>query len=83
MFQQVVASFGTKEQEAYAKAGGIAEEVISSIRTVVAFGGEHKEMERYAVLLLLLTFTVWSTSLSLLVVFCVVLQPVQFSSRFI
>lgn len=43
---QLVASFGTKEQDAYAKAGAVAEEVLSSIRTVVAFGGEHKESER-------------------------------------
>ncbi|XP_065187026.1 ATP-dependent translocase ABCB1-like [Sycon ciliatum] len=44
---KLVASFGTKEQAAYAKAGAVAEEVLSSIRTVVAFGGEHKEAERY------------------------------------
>ena len=38
----------TKEElDAYAKAGGIAEEVLSSIRTVVAFGGEHVESDRY------------------------------------
>eukprot|EP00002_Diphylleia_rotans_P014621 TRINITY_DN2848_c0_g1_i8.p1 TRINITY_DN2848_c0_g1~~TRINITY_DN2848_c0_g1_i8.p1 ORF type:complete len:1149 (-),score=251.56 TRINITY_DN2848_c0_g1_i8:291-3737(-) len=34
-------------QLAYAGAGGIAEEVISSVRTVVSFGGEKKEIERY------------------------------------
>ena len=32
---------------AYAKAGTFAEEVLSSIRTVVAFGGQNKEVERY------------------------------------
>ena len=32
---------------AYGKAGSIAEEVLSSIRTVVAFGGQEKEVERY------------------------------------
>ena len=32
---------------AYGKAGSIAEEVLSSIRTVVAFGGQDKEVERY------------------------------------
>ncbi|KAI0234910.1 ATP-dependent translocase ABCB1 [Lamellibrachia satsuma] len=37
----------TKELKAYAKAGAVAEEVISSIRTVVAFGGEKKECDRY------------------------------------
>ena len=31
----------------YASAGGIAEEVLSGVRTVVAFGGEEKEAERY------------------------------------
>ena len=35
-----------KELNAYAKAGSIAEEVLGSIRTVVAFGGEKKECER-------------------------------------
>ena len=34
----------TKELDAYAKAGSIAEEVLSSIRTVAAFGGEKKEI---------------------------------------
>ena len=36
-----------KEQAAYAQAGGVAEEVISAIRTVIAFGGQTKECERY------------------------------------
>lgn len=36
-----------KETNAYAKAGAIAEEVLSSIRTVVSFGGEQKEVARY------------------------------------
>uniref|UniRef100_A0A4W3J9S5 ATP-binding cassette, sub-family B (MDR/TAP), member 4 n=1 Tax=Callorhinchus milii TaxID=7868 RepID=A0A4W3J9S5_CALMI len=34
-------------QTAYAKAGAVAEEVLGSIRTVVAFGGQKKEIERY------------------------------------
>ncbi|ERE72039.1 bile salt export pump-like protein [Cricetulus griseus] len=42
-----VAKFTEFELKAYAKAGSIAEEVISSIRTVAAFGGENKELERY------------------------------------
>ena len=46
MLFQLVASFTSKEQEAYATAGSIAEEVISCIRTVVAFSGEDKEAER-------------------------------------
>lgn len=32
---------------AYGKAGAIAEEALSAIRTVVAFGGQNKEVERY------------------------------------
>jgi ATP-binding cassette subfamily B (MDR/TAP) protein 1 len=39
----------SKEQTAYAQAGSVAEEVISCIRTVVAFGGEDKEAQRYQV----------------------------------
>ncbi|XP_033100770.1 ATP-dependent translocase ABCB1-like isoform X2 [Anneissia japonica] len=35
------------ELNAYAKAGAIAEEVLSSMRTVAAFGGEDKEVHRY------------------------------------
>ncbi|GAB1600866.1 hypothetical protein Ahia01_000364800 [Argonauta hians] len=40
-----------KELDAYSGAGDVAEEVISSIRTVVAFGGETKECQRYEYLL--------------------------------
>ena len=47
VYMQVVQSFTRREQEAYGAAGAIAEEVLSSIRTVVAFGGEGKETERY------------------------------------
>lgn len=35
------------ELKAYAKAGAVADEVLSSIRTVAAFGGERKEIERF------------------------------------
>ena len=44
---KVMASYTSQEQAAYASAGAVAEEVISSIRTVSAFGGEHAEVERY------------------------------------
>uniref|UniRef100_A0A8D2LWX0 ABC-type xenobiotic transporter n=1 Tax=Varanus komodoensis TaxID=61221 RepID=A0A8D2LWX0_VARKO len=37
----------TKELLAYAKAGAVAEEVLSAIRTVVAFNGQAKAMSRY------------------------------------
>lgn len=33
--------------DAYGQAGIIAEEVLNAIRTVVAFGGQEKELERY------------------------------------
>ncbi|XP_032757840.1 bile salt export pump isoform X2 [Rattus rattus] len=42
-----IAKFTELELKAYAKAGSIADEVLSSIRTVAAFGGENKEVERY------------------------------------
>ncbi|XP_066501736.1 ATP-binding cassette, sub-family B (MDR/TAP), member 4 [Hoplias malabaricus] len=44
---KVMTSFTTKEQTAYAKAGAVAEEVLSAIRTVFAFGGQKKELKRY------------------------------------
>uniref|UniRef100_H3BX23 ATP-binding cassette, sub-family B (MDR/TAP), member 4 n=1 Tax=Tetraodon nigroviridis TaxID=99883 RepID=H3BX23_TETNG len=46
-FSKVLASFTNKEQTAYAKAGAVAEEVLSAIRTVFAFSGQTKEIERY------------------------------------
>ena len=46
---KVIGSFTMQEQTAYAEAGSIAEEVISSIKTVVAFGGEQSEIKRYAI----------------------------------
>ncbi|MBN3300230.1 ABCBB protein, partial [Amia calva] len=42
-----VAKLTGQELQAYAKAGAVADEVLSSIRTVAAFGGEKKETERY------------------------------------
>ena len=33
--------------QAYSGAGSVAEEVLSSIRTVVAFDGQEKESKRY------------------------------------
>ncbi|KAF5301298.1 hypothetical protein FQR65_LT08917 [Abscondita terminalis] len=37
-----------KEMDAYGGAGAIAEEALGAIRTVVAFGGQAKEIERYS-----------------------------------
>lgn len=44
---KVMAALTSKEQTAYAEAGAIAEQAISTIRTVVAFGGEKEELSRY------------------------------------
>jgi hypothetical protein len=45
-FVQVQSSLTTQELESYGDAGAVAEEVLSSVRTVVAFGGEDKEVAR-------------------------------------
>ena len=37
----------TKQQDSVSKAGSIAEEALSNIKTVVAFGGEDTETKRY------------------------------------
>ncbi|XP_061441602.1 ATP-dependent translocase ABCB1 isoform X2 [Rhineura floridana] len=47
IWAKVLSAFTNKELAAYAKAGSVAEEVLSSIRTVMAFGGQKKEIERY------------------------------------
>ncbi|XP_059476187.1 ATP-dependent translocase ABCB1 [Neocloeon triangulifer] len=43
----VTTRLARREVEAYGKAGSIAEEVLSSIRTVIAFNGQKKESHRY------------------------------------
>ncbi|GFR58639.1 multidrug resistance protein 1 [Elysia marginata] len=43
----VFTNMSALERQAYAKAGGVAEEVFSSIRTVHAFNGQEKECKRY------------------------------------
>ncbi|XP_049583781.1 bile salt export pump isoform X2 [Syngnathus scovelli] len=47
LMAMAVASLTGRELKAYAKAGAVADEVLSSIRTVAAFGGEDKETNRY------------------------------------
>uniref|UniRef100_A0A7N6FER3 ATP-binding cassette, sub-family B (MDR/TAP), member 11a n=1 Tax=Anabas testudineus TaxID=64144 RepID=A0A7N6FER3_ANATE len=47
LMAMAVARLTGRELKAYAKAGAVADEVLSSIRTVAAFGGEQKEAERY------------------------------------
>ncbi|CAG7815401.1 unnamed protein product [Allacma fusca] len=47
----IVSSFqsrmAVKEQKAYGKSGSMAQEVLANIKTVMAFSGQGKEMERY------------------------------------
>ncbi|XP_072756399.1 multidrug resistance protein homolog 49 isoform X2 [Anoplolepis gracilipes] len=45
---KVQSSLSALELAAYGQAGSVAEEVLASIRTVVAFNGEKKEVERYS-----------------------------------
>ncbi|XP_039674599.1 bile salt export pump [Perca fluviatilis] len=47
LMAMAVARLTGRELKSYAKAGAVADEVLSSIRTVAAFGGEEKEAERY------------------------------------
>ena len=54
---QIGSSLTTLELKAYAKAGAVANEVLSSIRTVAAFGGEDREVNRYGLTFLELAFT--------------------------
>ncbi|CAL2047788.1 unnamed protein product [Caenorhabditis brenneri] len=44
---KLLATAATKEAKQYAVAGGIAEEVLTSIRTVIAFNGQEYECKRY------------------------------------
>ena len=43
---QAAKTFTEKEERAYLKAGSVVEEVLSAIRTVVAYGGEEREVTR-------------------------------------
>ncbi|KAG8177033.1 hypothetical protein JTE90_024080 [Oedothorax gibbosus] len=44
---KIQASVSREEMQAYGTAGAVAEEVLSAIRTVVSYGGENSEIERY------------------------------------
>ena len=52
------APFVTKLQDSVSKAGSIAEEALSNIKTVVAFGGEDKEARRYFLYTVLLVYNI-------------------------
>ncbi|XP_069068459.1 ATP-dependent translocase ABCB1-like [Pleurodeles waltl] len=49
VWSKLLGSLAAKEMSAYAKAGAIAEEILSAIRTVVAFNGQKKAVARYEV----------------------------------
>lgn len=49
----MVMSLTSKELDAYSKAGAVAEEVLSSIRTVTAFGAQEKEIQRSVALIMM------------------------------
>uniref|UniRef100_A0A674BHW8 ATP-binding cassette sub-family B member 5 n=1 Tax=Salmo trutta TaxID=8032 RepID=A0A674BHW8_SALTR len=47
VWSKILATLTSKELSAYAKAGAVAEEILVAIRTVVAFNGQKKAVERY------------------------------------
>ncbi|XP_056385038.1 ATP-dependent translocase ABCB1-like [Hyla sarda] len=47
VWSMLLASFTTKELSAYAHAGAVAEEILTAIRTVVAFNGQEKALSQY------------------------------------
>ncbi|NXL87260.1 MDR1 protein, partial [Alectura lathami] len=47
VWSTLLASLTAKELSAYAKAGAVAEEVLTAIRTVVAFNGQQKALAQY------------------------------------
>uniref|UniRef100_A0A9J7X3U9 ABC-type xenobiotic transporter n=1 Tax=Cyprinus carpio carpio TaxID=630221 RepID=A0A9J7X3U9_CYPCA len=47
VWSKILATLTSKELTAYAKAGAVAEEILVAIRTVVAFNGQKKAVEKY------------------------------------
>ncbi|KAL2519630.1 ABC transporter B family member 15 [Abeliophyllum distichum] len=47
-FGKLMMNLGIKSKEAYGVAGGIAEQAISSIRTVYSYVGEHQTLKRFS-----------------------------------
>lgn len=47
-FGKVLKDLGIKMKDAYGVAGGIAEQAISSIRTVYSYVGEHQTLDRFS-----------------------------------
>lgn len=46
-YAQTQGKLTAREQESYAGAGNLAEEILGAVRTVVSFGGEKQEVERF------------------------------------
>ncbi len=46
-YLQIITNLTAIELKAYGKAGAITEEVISSIRTVLSYNGQEREIQRY------------------------------------
>ncbi|XP_060726456.1 ATP-dependent translocase ABCB1-like [Tachysurus vachellii] len=46
-WSMILATLTTKELTAYAKAGAVAEEILVAIRTVIAFNGQNKALQKY------------------------------------
>lgn len=79
---QIVISLTSKELKAYSKAGAVAEEVLSSIRTVVAFGAQEKEIQRSVSLLMticLVFFFFFPKSIALCFVFLRYTQNLKYA----
>lgn len=49
VWSKLLATLTVKELSAYAKAGAVAEEILTAIRTVVAFNGQQKALAKYDV----------------------------------
>lgn len=49
----MIISLTSKELDAYSKAGAVAEEALSSIQTVTAFGAQEKEIQRSVPLIMI------------------------------
>ncbi|XP_063777549.1 ATP-dependent translocase ABCB1-like isoform X2 [Pseudophryne corroboree] len=47
LWSKILSVFTNMEMKAYAKAGAVAGEVLAAVRTVIAFGGQDKEIQRY------------------------------------
>ncbi|NXN78765.1 MDR1 protein, partial [Bombycilla garrulus] len=47
IWSALLTSLTAKELSAYAKAGAVAEEILTAVRTVVAFNGQQKALEKY------------------------------------